>query len=454
MLMLTKIMVENFKSFDGQTELTMVSSSKIRTKSDHRIKIGSNTRLLKHAVIYGANASGKSNLVDFMRFLKSTVKMGLPVWSTKYFCRNNKENENRDSTFEIQMEINGKFYAYGFTARLSERWMTGEWLYELHQNGSSRCIFERESNSKPVLDSSVSLSTEEKRRFDTYAADFEDNIADLFLTEMNRGKKIAKDSNLQIFKTVYNWIVSHIVIVTPNSRVTDFKYYYEGDSLALINSLISTFDTGVSNVRIEEIDMGELAKMLPKPIFDDIMEKIKKNMSETGKQTFRMSGRSDTNFFNIEQKGSEEPRITTIKLRHGKSIYDFDFEDESDGTRRLFDLMDMLLMKDDDVVYIVDELERSLHPKLTEHFMELFSERYKQHKIQLIFTTHESAIMDQELFRRDEIWFIERDENNNSKIYSLDHFKERYDKKLSKAYLEGRYGAIPVFNKFSFGEGE
>ena len=112
-----------------------------------------------------------------------------------------------------------------------------------------------------------------------------------------------------------------------------------------------TFDTGVSNVRIEEIDMRELTKMLPKPIFDDIMEKIKKNMSETGKQTFRMSGRSDTNFFNIEWIGSEEPKITTIKLRHGKSIYDFDFEDESDGTRRLFDLMDMLLTKDDDVVY-------------------------------------------------------------------------------------------------------
>lgn len=448
--MLTKIVVENFKSFDDLAELTMISSSKIRTKSDHRIQIGSNTRLLKHAVIYGANASGKSNLVDFMQFFKSTVEMGLPVWCTKYFCRNNKENENRDSTFEIQMEINGKFYAYGFTARLSERWMTGEWLYELYQNGSSRCIFERESNCKPVLDSSVNLAAEERQRFDIYASDFENNIADLFLAEMNRGKKIAEDSNLQIFKTIYNWIISHIVIVTPDSRVTDFKYYYEEDSLALINNLISTFDTGISNVRIEEIDMGELAKMLPKPILDDIMEKIKKNIAETGKQNFRMSGRSDTNFFNIEWNGAEEPKITTIKLRHGRSIYDFDFEDESDGTRRLFDLMDMLLMKEDDVVYIVDELERSLHPKLTEHFMELFNERHKEHKIQLIFTTHESAIMDQELFRRDEIWFIERDKNNNSKIYSLDRFKERYDKKLSKAYLEGRYGAIPVFSKFSF----
>ena len=71
----------------------------------------------------------------------------------------------------------------------------------------------------------------------------------------------------------------------------------------------------------------------------------------------------------------------------------------------------------------------------------------------MIFTTHEASIMDQELFRRDEIWFIERDEENNSRIYSLDRFKERYDKKLSKAYLEGRYGAIPVFNSFEFGKG-
>ena len=77
---------------------------------------------------------------------------------------------------------------------------------------------------------------------------------------------------------------------------------------------------------------------------------------------------------------------------------------------------------------------------------------HPKQKIQLIFTTHESSIMDQELFRRDEIWFVERDKNNNSNIYSLDKFKERYDKKLSKAYLEGRYGAIPVFTFFRYKE--
>jgi AAA15 family ATPase/GTPase len=104
------------------------------------------------------------------------------------------------------------------------------------------------------------------------------------------------------------------------------------------------------------------------------------------------------------------------------------------------------LNKSENKVYVIDEMERSLHPKLTSRFIELFDQMHPHQKIQLIFTTHESSIMDQELFRRDEIWFIERDKNNNSNIYSLDKFKERYDKKLSKAYLESRYGAIPVFN--------
>ena len=147
-------------------------------------------------------------------------------------------------------------------------------------------------------------------------------------------------------------------------------------------------------------------------------------------------------------------RFFTGLFFHGKSFYDFRFEDESDGTRRLFDLIDILLNQKEDVVYIVDELERSLHPKLTEHYLELFSKFHENHRNQLIFTTHESCIMKQSLFRRDEIWFIERNIDNASTIYSLDRFKERYDKQLSKAYLEGRYGAIPVFSSFDFEKGE
>ena len=114
------------------------------------------------------------------------------------------------------------------------------------------------------------------------------------------------------------------------------------------------------------------------------------------------------------------------------------------------DLLDILLSKNENAIYVVDELERSLHPKLTFHFIELFQKLNTKKNVQLIFTTHEPSIMDYSLFRRDEIWFVERNNSNSSKLYSLDMFKERYDKKLSKAYLEGRYGAIPIFQSFTY----
>lgn len=110
----------------------------------------------------------------------------------------------------------------------------------------------------------------------------------------------------------------------------------------------------------------------------------------------RMTMRTDKSFFTVTLD-DDEPIVSTLKLYHGKSFYDFNFDEESDGTRRIFDLLDMLLNKNDDIIYVVDELERSLHPKLTEHFLELFMNFHKGHKTQLLFTTHEASIMEQKL---------------------------------------------------------
>ena len=180
------------------------------------------------------------------------------------------------------------------------------------------------------------------------------------------------------------------------------------------------------------------------------MKRIRAKAEETNGAEIHVTMRSRESIFNITMRDHEEPCVKTISLHHGKSFYDFRFEDESDGTRRLFDLIDILLNRKEDVVYVVDELERSLHPKLTEHYLDIFMQLHSDQRNQLLFTTHESSIMKQSLFRRDEIWFVERDEQNSSTIYSLDRFKERYDKRLEKAYLEGRYGAIPVFSSFDF----
>lgn len=447
--MLVKLVIDNFLSFEAETELTMISSNKTRKKTDHKISI-KGTPLLKYAVIYGANAAGKSNLIEAFKLIRYCVINAIPIKSKTMFCKTSESNYMRPSTFEIQFVANEKFYAYGFSLILSQRKVHSEWLYELYQNGSSKTLFERESGQKPRLGDGLNLDSTESGRMLTYLDDFDENSNSLFLTVMNRGKKYTESSKLRFFKDVFDWINNGLTVCTPQTSLTNFEYY-DDVSLSSINELIKMFDTGITEIGIEEISIEELSQELPEPIFDDLMKDLKNRTEEEGSNNFKVSMRSNDSFFNLEFQKDEEPKITTIRLKHGKSFYNYKFKEESDGTRRLFELLDMLLNKSNKV-YVIDEMERSLHPKLTSKFIELFDNLHKDDKQQLIFTTHESSIMDQELFRRDEIWFVERDKDNHSHVYSLDKFKERYDKKLSKAYLEGRYGAIPVFTSFKFKE--
>ena len=451
--MLIKLSVENFKSFDQKEELSMVSSSKMQGNKNHRMKI-KQTQLLKNAVVYGANASGKSNLVTAFAFIKSTLMEGLPVGSINDFCRNKEANKERESVFELQFTVGETFYAYGFSAVLSQRTITEEWLYELMQDGGAHQLFIREGKNAPVLGEDVRLSAAEKSRFTVYSEDFIDQDTRLFLTEMNRGKKYARNSRLLFFPETFSWIMNNIIVINPNIGISNTEAYYNDESLENISKLIQTFDTGVTDIKTRQITVDEMSKMIPVEVVQSIFSHIKTQMQMTNMPGIQMTWRVEGGFFNIRIQGNSEPEITTLVLKHGKSVFDFSFVEESDGTKRLFDLIDMLVTDRPDTVFVVDELERSLHPKLTEHFLRLFMEAHDGVRMQLVFTTHEDTIMDQSLFRRDEIWFVERNADNASKIYSLDRFKERYDKKLSKAYLEGRYGAIPVFRQFSFRKGE
>ena len=452
--MLIKISVENFKSFDKREELSMISSSKVQVNKNHRVKI-KQTNLLKNAVVYGANASGKSNLVAAFAFIKEVLMEGLPMGSVNDFCRNAEENKTRESVFELQFTVGDTFYAYGFSAILSRRQITEEWLYELMQGGGARQLFIREGNKAPSLGDGVNLtSSAEKNRFEVYADDFAGHDTQLFLAEMNRGKKYDANSRLIFFPMVFKWIMNNIIVINPNMGISNTGAYYNEESLENISRLIQTFDTGITDIKTREISIEEMGTMIPGEVVQNIFAQLKAQMQMTNLPNIQMTWRLKDGFFNIRIKKNAEPEITTLVLRHGRSVFDFNFSEESDGTKRLFDLIDMLLTDRPDTVFVVDELERSLHPKLTEHFLKLFMEAQDSVRMQLVFTTHEDTIMNQNLFRRDEIWFVERDADNDSKIYSLDRFKERYDKKLSKAYLEGRYGAIPVFQQFSFQKGE
>lgn len=446
--MLIKVTVDNFLSFDKETSLTMIPSNKTRKIRSHKVNI-KGIKVLKYGAIYGANAAGKSNLVKIFSFIKRCLNNPLSAESANCFCKTEKENTDRPSLFELQFSIGNKFYAYGFTAVLKSCIVKTEWLYELNKNGSQKILFERETGKKPILGDN-NLNDTDSSKWETYVGDFDDNSNELFLTVMNRGKKYADDSKLQFFKMVYDWLNNNIIVVTPNIALRNFEYYCDEASLSKITELIKIFDTGISEVNLEEITIEQLRNEVPEFIYNEMLKTIKTASEVNSKPQIDMTMRSEYSFFGLHFIPGSEPVITTISIKHGQSFYNFKYKEESDGTRRLFELIDMLLNRADDTVYIIDEIERSLHPKLLAKFIEIFDAIHKNQKMQLLFTTHESTIMDQHLFRRDEFWFVERDYQNNSIIYSLDKFKERYDKKLSKAYLEGRYGAIPVFSLFDF----
>ena len=151
--MLIKAIVDNFLSFDKETELTMIPSNKTRKKIEHKINIKS-TPILKYAVIYGANASGKSNLIEIFQFIKYCVEKAIPMDSVDKFCKTNESNSTRPSLFELQFTIGDKFYAYGFSLTLNTRTIESEWLYELFQNGTQKTFvsgigFEINSSKTP-----------------------------------------------------------------------------------------------------------------------------------------------------------------------------------------------------------------------------------------------------------------------------------------------------------------
>lgn len=454
--MLIRFSVENFKSFNDRQELVMIPAKKLKTNKEHVIPLNK-VSVLRNATIYGANASGKTNTIDAIRFAKYVITKQIPLESSKMYCRVFSENQEKESKFEFEIFKSGKFYAYGFSLLMSEQIIKSEWLYELLPGKNTQImLFERETDSHRLeLGESLTLDEIDRMRFKTYKLDFEDNNTGLFIREMNRNKKMNKESKLIFFRDVFEWFEEDLVTIFPDQPITDFEYFYGDGGSDKINEIIELFDTGISKVKIEEISVADLKNKIPTKIAEDILQSFKNKLEEsTDNMKSMMSLRTNMAFYNIKGSKGEEPIITTIMLEHGNAFSDFEFSEESDGTRRLFDLLDILISNEKNKIYVIDELERSLHPKLTYKFLKLFFEHLKENNTQLIFTTHESTIMDQELLRRDEIWFVERNKDNISHLYSLDRFKERYDKKLSKAYLEGRYGAVPILKNFSDKVGE
>ncbi len=451
--MLIRFNVRNFLSFnrkeDGKTEEFSMIAGKVRNKKEH-IGDDGNLRLLKFAAIFGANASGKSNLIKAMGFMRETIVDELPDGYTEFYCKTDQANKEQPSYFEVEIKFKEKYYAYGFEVFLNRGEFCSEWLIELTADNREKLIFSRDILAG-TYEFGNALNTKGLReKLDVYAEDIQEDNSVLFLSIMNRNKRTLyeKYEKASILREVYLWIERSLDINYPDEPISNYSYMADTKNVKEVCNLIEAFGTGITGFKMVEVPTEKVLSYLSKPERESVVKRIENLISSAQKDQERhvkgLIMRSPRDFFILEIK-NDNVVCRTIQFSHNGKETLYEMWEESDGTVRILDLLEILL-SEEGKTYVIDELDRCLHPSLTYKFVDSYLQMAANKNIQLIVTTHESRLLDFDLLRRDEIWFVNKRKSGESDIYSLEEYNSRFDQKIDKAYLEGRYGGVPVFS--------
>ncbi len=444
--MLVGFSVSNYKSFKQTQKISFEASKVIRHKNHVTIK--NNKRILKSGLIFGANAGGKSNLVKAIRFSREIILNGLDrVNLSKSHFRIKNEMYRQPGVFEYRIIIDDIEYSYGLAISYISKIILSEWLIRMDSSGNEVYLFNREFDGNNISHAETEIEYsdfKEKYKMDFYLEGFSENISDAYKKKTILSDIALRDNEKNgIFAEigkVYEWF-KDIIILFPSSKYTGLNEVASDEyKKALFSTLMNYFDTGIEAVE------GESQQMDFDKILDDVpdIEKIKVDISNAASEHPIMV-KINQQVFELRKDENGNIVYNKLLLNHGNAEDRFEYNDESDGTKRLFDLIPIFYAKTN--MILIDEIDRSLHTNLTRNFFELFYKIVEDQDCQLIATTHDSNLLDLELLRQDEIWFVERQDDHSSKVFSLNKFKERFDKKIDKEYLLGRYGAIPIFDK-------
>ncbi len=365
---------------------------------------GGKLRLLKSAVIYGANASGKSNSIEALDYMCTRIIFdSLNIADGKTFFqrfRLDKKSELAPSEFEVIYTRGETRYQYGFVLQ-TER-VTEEWLF-VYESDKPQKWFSRKispDTGEDVYEFSSYLKGPKKTWEKTTSKDA------LFLS-------VAARLNSEQLRHAYDWFKGNFRFLWPG-RVPSTSFYRMKPSLSVLEN--EQYKKKVQSILLAA-DIG----------IQDILITKKPGEREIGL------------FF------SHQTSDDVVEL--------FELEDESLGTQRLFRLsFDILKIMDSGGVLVVDELESSLHPLLLRHVVNLFNSAENKNGAQLIFTTHDAGLLDNKIFRRDQVWFTEKDDSSATVLYPLTDFSPRKEESFASGYLSGRYGAIPFLSDFKMGE--
>lgn len=421
--MLIEFSVGNFRSFKDIVTLSMVAAkltAKYKELDENNVfEVAGAPLLLTSAAIFGANASGKSNLIAAIAFMKTFV-LDSPreTRPTGYVAvepfRLSIESAGQPSHFEVVLVSDGRRYRYGFEAT-HER-VTREWLFTVPKSREAR-LFEREGDRVKL------------------GQGFKEGKELIHRTRPNALLlSVTAQFNGPVAQRVLSWFRSLGIATSLDDAGTRFytqKKFVEGDMRADIVNFVRRLDLDIGDLRIEEDAPGQTS--LPERRHDGVRPTAEAIVAAA------------------DPNGSNVAVHTLHRLPHSEAhgqmdiVFDLD-EHESEGAKKLFALAGPVLQAlKTGKVLVVDELDARLHPEMTRSIVLLFNSRATNPKhAQLLFSSHDTNLLDNRLFRRDQIWFTEKDRQGATHLYSLVEFKVRNDASFEKDYIQGRYGAFPV----------
>ena len=435
--MLIRFQVKNLYSFEEETEFNLLTNDSEHLP--HHKKHCNGVDFLRLSAIYGANASGKSNFVRAIGLLQNIVKKGKIIDEVSdYKFKLSKEALTKPISLAIELLSNSKMYYYTLT--FDQKKILNETLVETFKDKEDRIVFERsltnERQEIPFIESEV--KNEKERMF----------------LELLSDKLLSKDELLLTFLTqkypneyadinnVFEWFSDVLIVLNSNFKIRGIAHKFDKhDSIVkFVNTFIPTLSTGIQRIEVQKKEIqGD----------SDDMKHLKDNIKNDQEQLFTNTNpdtREEITFVMEENDKIFAKRIFTEHLdKEGHRVF-FPFGWESDGTKRLLEYTPLINgVINAEVVFVVDEIERSIHPMMIKELIRKISSDTSAQG-QLIFTTHESCLLDQEILRTDEIWFTQKDKGGATHMYSLSDFNISNTANIEDGYLNGRYGGIPFLS--------
>lgn len=436
--MLLRFIIENFMSYKEPTEFNTFPAG-AKNKNHHKAE-NSGVEWLKVVSVYGPNGAGKSNLVKALDYLIKTVEKGHLHLTPHPFKLNKEYQADKPSKFGIEFFAMNIFYYYELEFKYGV--IVTENLYRNSNRSKRTELFKRttEEHSQKInviVHKKFLRSEKDKLRIDI--------IADELLKPNDLFLSFGWENIFEEIDHAYKWITNKIMIISPTSKPRGLvmKMIKEDGFASYMKSTICALDTGIKHINVETIPADQFFGEDEK----SRLETLRSKFAEKDKADF-FTLRSNTGSEIVAEKQGNEILVHKLEMVHScKSDIPnenviFDLDEESDGTRRLFDLLPMTYgVLHSDLTFVIDEIERSIHAVLIrELLLKILDQNISG---QLIFTTHESTLLDLDIFRQDEIWFVEKNEEGATTLYPLSKFKPRFDLDVRKGYLNGKFGAIP-----------